>query len=339
MKYIILCLILINIDLNIQAQSNKDSSVTIKVFGNCIQCKIRIEAALKTRGIDSAVWDIDTKLLALKYDATVISIDRIHQKIANAGHDTELKKATDKTYNALPECCLYRDNGIAPAKIDSVLNLTTTNNNFIKGIVLEEDKKGNFKPLIAASVVWANSNAGTVTNDNGVFNIKRNEQSNLLAISYTGYQADTLTVSDQALVRIILASNKQLKDVTVTARQRSMFASTISPVKMMVFGEKELLKAACCNLSESFETNPSIDVSYSDAISGSKQIQLLGLSGIYTQLTVENMPGPRGIATATGLSFIPGTWIESIQLTKGTGSVANGYESIAGQINIEENKP
>ena len=339
MKYIILCLILINIDLNIQAQSNKDSSVTIKVFGNCIQCKTRIEAALKTRGVHSAVWNIDTKLLALKYDPTIISMDKIYQKIVDVGHDTELRKAKDKTYNTLPDCCLYRDNGIAPAKIDSVLNLSATNNNFIKGIVLEEDKKGNFKPLIAASVAWVHSNTGTVTNENGVFTIKRNERSNLLGISYTGYQADTLKVGDQSLVRIILASNKQLKDVTVTARQRSMYASNISPVKTIVFGEKELLKAACCNLSESFETNPSVDVSYSDAISGSKQIQLLGLSGIYTQLTVENMPGPRGIAIATGLSFIPGTWIESIQLTKGTGSVANGYESIAGQINIEEKKP
>jgi outer membrane receptor for ferrienterochelin and colicin len=103
--------------------------------------------------------------------------------------------------------------------------------------------------------------------------------------------------------------------------------------------EKELFKAACCNLSESFETNPSVDVSFSDAVTGSKQIQLLGLSGNYTQLTVENLPGPRGLATTMGLSYIPGPWVESIQLTKGTGSVANGFESIAGQINVEMKKP
>jgi outer membrane receptor for ferrienterochelin and colicin len=103
--------------------------------------------------------------------------------------------------------------------------------------------------------------------------------------------------------------------------------------------ERELYKAACCNLSESFETNPSVDVSYNDAVTGSKQIQLLGLSGNYTQLTVENLPGPRGIATSLGLNSIAGTWVESIQLTKGIGSVANGYESIAGQINVELKKP
>lgn len=101
----------------------------------------------------------------------------------------------------------------------------------------------------------------------------------------------------------------------------------------------ELLKAACCNLSESFETNPSVDVSYNDAVTGSKQIQLLGLSGNYTQLTVENLPGPRGLATPLGLNSIAGPWIESIQLTKGVGSVANGFESIAGQINVELKKP
>ena len=339
MKYLFISLLSLLFSITAYTQINSDSSITIKVFGNCIQCKTRIEAAIKTKGVKNAVWSIETKLLKLQFDPAVISIDKIHQKIADAGHDTEFKKAKNKTYNALPECCLYRENETMPAKIDSVLNLTASNNNFVKGIVLEEDKRGNFKPLAAASVIWLPSKIGTVTNENGVFNIKRNESSEQLVISYTGFQSDTLTVTDQSLVRIILANNRQLKDVTVTARQRSMFASTISPVKTIVFGEKELLKAACCNLSESFETNPSVDVSYSDAISGSKQIQLLGLSGIYTQLTVENMPGPRGIATATGLSFIPGTWIESIQLTKGTGSVANGYESIAGQINIEEKKP
>jgi outer membrane receptor for ferrienterochelin and colicin len=84
-----------------------------------------------------------------------------------------------------------------------------------------------------------------------------------------------------------------------------------------VITQKELFKAACCNLSESFETNPSVDVSFNDAVTGSKQIQLLGLAGIYTQLTVENLPGPRGLATALGLNSIPGTWVESIQLSKG----------------------
>lgn len=131
---------------------------------------------------------------------------------------------------------------------------------------------------------------------------------------------------------------RQLEEIKIYNTKRSKFIS-IEPIRTELMTDKELLKAACCNLSESFETNPSVDVSYNDAVTGSKQIQLLGLSGIYTQLTVENLPGPRGIATPLGLNSIAGPWIESIQLTKGIGSVANGYESIAGQINIELKKP
>ena len=100
-----------------------------------------------------------------------------------------------------------------------------------------------------------------------------------------------------------------------------------------------MLKAACCNLSESFETNPSIDVNFSDAISGTKQIKMLGLTSPYILITTENVPPIRGAAQTYGLSFIPGTWVESIQVTKGAGSVTNGFESIAGQINAELVKP
>ena len=102
---------------------------------------------------------------------------------------------------------------------------------------------------------------------------------------------------------------------------------------------KELLKAACCNLAESFETNPSIDVNFSDALTGTKQIKMLGLTSPYLMITEENIPSVRGASQAYGLSFTPGTWVESIQITKGAGSVVNGYESISGQINTELIKP
>jgi outer membrane receptor protein involved in Fe transport len=110
-------------------------------------------------------------------------------------------------------------------------------------------------------------------------------------------------------------------------------------IKVDNIGEKELLKAACCNLSESFETSPSVDVSFTDAVTGTRQIEMLGLAGPYTQITRENMPDVRGLASLYGLTFTPGTWISSIQLNKGTGSVINGFESIAGQINVELQKP
>jgi outer membrane receptor for ferrienterochelin and colicins len=326
--------------------AKKDSTVTITVYGNCDQCKQRIEAAVKGRGVASADWNIDSKLLTLVYSPSTVSLDKIEQRIANAGHDTQHKKAKDMVYNSLPSCCLYRVG--EKAMQDSILQkasdplktiLPDTAQGYVKGVVVELDGKGRFNALPAASVYWLNNHKGVMTDSNGVFTIKQDAAGSILVISYTGYQPDTVSVTGQQVMRVILATGRQLKDVTVTSNNRSYYTSALSTVRTQVWGEKELFKAACCNLSESFETNPSVDVSYSDAVSGSKQIQLLGLSGVYTQLTVENMPGPRGIATFNGLSFIPGPWIENIQLTKGTGSVANGFESIAGQINIEQKKP
>ncbi|HEU5366606.1 MAG TPA: TonB-dependent receptor, partial [Hanamia sp.] len=160
-----------------------------------------------------------------------------------------------------------------------------------------------------------------------------------LIVSYTGYHSDSIEVNNAHQLQIVLASNGQLKAITIKGKPRYSYINDLGSVRSLMINSKDLLKAACCNLSESFETNPSVDVSYSDAVTGSKQIQLLGLAGIYTQLTVENLPGPRGIATPLGLNSIAGPWIESIQLSKGTGSVANGFESIAGQINVELKNP
>ncbi len=115
--------------------------------------------------------------------------------------------------------------------------------------------------------------------------------------------------------------------------------SLMKPMKVEEIGKGELLKAACCNLSESFETTPSVDVAFTDAVSGYKQVQMLGLAGPYTLITRENIPDVRGLAAITGLTYTPGTWIDGMQLSKGTGSVLNGYESVAGQINIELRKP
>lgn len=132
---------------------------------------------------------------------------------------------------------------------------------------------------------------------------------------------------------------KQLKEVTVKQKQASTRISMLDPMKKELISSRELLKAACCNLSESFETTPSVDVAFTDAISGYKQVQMLGLAGPYTLITRENIPDTRGLAAVTGLTFTPGTWIEGMQLSKGTGSVVNGYESVAGQINVEWRKP
>lgn len=312
-----------------------EKSTSFKVFGSCGMCKQRIEKTLKLKGVKSAVWNVDTKILSLTYDSTVIPLDEIHTKLAAAGHDTELKKANTNTYNELPECCHYRDpenNQTTDIGVEDSLH-------FVRGIVLTEDKKGNFAPLAGASVVFVGTSNGVTTDTHGVFSIPRNENLSQLLVSYAGYESDTVVVKDAHDIQIILGSNNRLGSVKVTTKLRTMYVNTSSAFKTINITSKELLKAACCNLSESFETNPSVDVSYNDAATGSKQIQLLGLAGIYTQLTVESLPGPRGLATAMGLNSIAGPWIESIQLSKGTGSVVNGYESIAGQINIELKKP
>jgi outer membrane receptor for ferrienterochelin and colicins len=114
--------------------------------------------------------------------------------------------------------------------------------------------------------------------------------------------------------------------------------STMDAVQTTKVTTAELQKAACCNLSESFETNASVDVSFSDAITGAKQIKMLGLAGIYVQTISENTPSVRGMASPYGLGYIPGSWMESIQISKGTSSVSNGYEAVTGQINVEFKK-
>ena len=129
--------------------------------------------------------------------------------------------------------------------------------------------------------------------------------------------------------------NEKLDEVIIRHRQKSTTINMLDPIKKEKIGARELLKAACCNLSESFETTPSVDVAFTDAVSGYKQIQMLGLAGPYTLITRENIPDARGLSSVTGLTFTPGTWIEGMQLSKGTGSVVNGYESVAGQINVE----
>jgi len=329
-------IVLLLLSFNLFGRTN-DTTIIFKVNGACEMCKERIEKTLKIRGVRSADWNVDSKMLTLVYSPTIVSLQKVHKIIAEVGHDTELEKAKNAVYNELPECCHYRKKEL----IENTLQTTDAieYHGKIKGVVLEEDKKGSFKPLPGASVIWLGTNKGTFTDSSGIFFIQHDDNPGRLVISYAGYTADTITITDTKELKIILASGKQLNEVKVYAKQRSTYLAALSPIRTQVMTERELFKAACCNLSESFETNPSVDASYNDAVTGSKQIQLLGLSGNYTQLTVENLPGPRGIATPLGLNSIAGPWVESIQLNKGVGSVANGFESIAGQINIELKKP
>ncbi len=210
----------------------------------------------------------------------------------------------------------------------------------VEGVVISEDKKGRVEAVQYANVYWKGTNVGTTTDSNGVFQLAASGEAYLLIISSVGYTADTLVISDfDNSITVQLKKSVALDEIKIEYRRKSTELSFINPMQMENISERELFKAACCNLSESFETNPSVDVNFTDAVTGSKQISVLGLDGPYTLISRENMPGIRGLGNAFGLSFIPGTWISSIQVTKGVGSVVNGYESIAGQINTELKKP
>ncbi len=337
MKFFLLniMLVLISIPVSVYSQVSTDSSSTFKVAGSCGMCKQRIEKAIRIRGVNKASWNVATQLLSVSYDTAIIKLNEIQETIAGVGHDTEFKKSSEKTYKELPDCCHYRENkGEQDVQFEDQQNV-----NNINGIVLSEDIKGRLNPLANASIIWLENGKGVSTDKHGAFIIHKDDGSSQLIISYTGYKPDTIQIGAINDLQVILGANNILSTVKVTSRIKSMYVNTTSAFRTTNISSKELLKAACCNLSESFETNSSVDVSYSDAVTGSKQIQLLGLSGNYTLLTVENLPGPRGLATPLGLNSIAGPWVESIQLSKGTGSVVNGFESIAGQINVELKKP
>ena len=219
--------------------------------------------------------------------------------------------------------------------IGLLLPLSVFAQHFSKGKVVDE----NNAPLIGADVYWEGTEIGVSTDNEGAFTLKRTDASNTLAVSYIGYKKKTVKVSGNASLHIQLEPEVALEEVVVSQKRANTMKSQWQVADVHTMSSGELLKAACCNLSESFSTNPSIDVNFSDAVTGNKQIKMLGLTSPYILMAEENIPTMRGASQAYGLSFVPGTWIESIQITKGAGSVINGYESISGQINYEIEKP
>ena len=208
----------------------------------------------------------------------------------------------------------------------------------VEGVVLDSDG-ANALGLSGANVYWQDSQTGVVTNFDGKFSIPFLKEFNKLIISYVGFESDTLTINQPKTIRLSLKPSNELDEVVVRQQRDAIQKTYFSPQNVITVNSAELLKAACCNLAESFETNPAIDVNLSDGLTGTKQIQMLGLTSPYLLITQENIPMVRGASQAYGLTFTPGTWIESIQITKGAGSVVNGYESISGQINTELVKP
>ncbi len=221
----------------------------------------------------------------------------------------------------------------------SLINISFSQE-FVSGKVLFNDNGIDF-PIEGANVFWLNTNQGTITKSAGEFNIQKIKDVKNLVISYIGFKTDTINIADKKFIShyLTFSDDNELDEVTVTKKRKTLQRTYLLPQNIVKISEEELLKAACCNLSESFETNPSVDVNHTDAITGTKQIEMLGLKSPYILITEENIPMVRGASQTFGLGFTPGTWIESIQVTKGMGSVTNGFESIVGQINTEIKKP
>ncbi|NWF51162.1 MAG: TonB-dependent receptor [Ignavibacteriaceae bacterium] len=210
----------------------------------------------------------------------------------------------------------------------------------LKGTVYELDAKGLKTPLPGTNIYWEGTTSGTTTDAEGFFELKKPVVDSLvLSVSYVGYKPSRIRIADEDSIEIILSVNRELNEVVVTGSSLSKYIDDVDAKQTEIITTKELLKAACCNLSESFTTNASVDVQYQDALTGAKQIQLLGLSGLYTQILFENIPILKGLGSSFGLSHVPGPWMTSISISKGAASVINGYESVTGQINIDYKKP
>ncbi|HNJ57583.1 MAG TPA: TonB-dependent receptor [Chitinophagaceae bacterium] len=326
MKTLLLYTICLLLSLNVNAQTHKTYS--FKVKGSCEMCKERIEQAAKTAGAININYNLATQVLSFSLDNEKLNVADIEKAVANIGHDTEHFSSPDKTYNELPDCCHYTRG-----------NQFNTSKNLLRGIILEENTSGKMMPIAHVNVHDLVNEFSVQTNAKGAFEIPF-QSATYLSINHVNFKKDSIEVNENEFLTITLShkGKNSLDDVVVTVKRSRYMSSTIISNQINL-GTKELTKAACCNLSESFETSPTVDVSYADAVTGIKQIQLLGLAGSYTQTITENTPEYRGVAGNMGFNFIPGPWIENIQVTKGIGSVVNGYESIAGQINVELKKP
>jgi outer membrane receptor for ferrienterochelin and colicin len=205
------------------------------------------------------------------------------------------------------------------------------------GYVYYQKPNGGTEPLPFAQIYHMEREKLIETDANGEFTLKLNTRATLIA-TYVGYTRDTVVVEPgTAEARFYLTGENDLDESKVVAQQSTM--PKLKSIKTEVITAAGLCKMACCALAESFENSASVTVGFADAVTGARQIKLLGLSGTYTQMLDENRPVMRGIASPFGMSFVPGQWLESIQIAKGPSSVINGLEAITGQINMEHRKP
>ena len=220
------------------------------------------------------------------------------------------------------------------------LVLKSYSQEYLTGNISYLNEENKSISLEGVSIYWLDSSVGVVSDENGFYSIPFQESKNKLVFKMLGFNDDLIEIITlKKYNHVMIESSSKLDEVIISKRQKTIQKSYFKTQNITNVSSDELLKAACCNISESFETNPSIDVNYSNAVTGVKQVKMLGLESPYLLITEENIPMIRGASQVYGLSFIPGTWVESMQITKGSGSVVNGFESISGQINVELKKP
>ncbi|MCR5551035.1 MAG: TonB-dependent receptor [Bacteroidales bacterium] len=207
----------------------------------------------------------------------------------------------------------------------------------LNGRVLELNENGDTVAVRAASLQWLHTSTGTFSGADGSFSLQR-AKTDTLVVTFPTYQPDTLVVNrSQNDITVLLSHAHALAEVSIVARDGSYIST--QPILTTVISQEGLRRAACCNLAESFESTVAVDMEYADAITGARQISMLGLAGIYSQILLENVPFIRLLSHQFGLGFMPGSWMESISVSKGVASVSNGYEAITGQINVDYKKP
>ena len=210
------------------------------------------------------------------------------------------------------------------------------NGQMISGLVSND--KG--EALIGANVVWLNSSNGSSTDLDGKFEISSSGIStNYLIASYIGYEADTLDVSNTDFVEFKLLATNTLSEVLVKGQRDGVSISDLSPIKTEQLNQVELGKAACCDLAGCFGTQTTVQTHTTNVITNSKELRILGLSGVYNQVLMDGLPMIQGLSYTYGISSTPGTLVDNIFISKGANSVIQGYESISGQINVLSKDP
>ena len=210
----------------------------------------------------------------------------------------------------------------------------------VSGTVVGRSNDGRKESIIGAVVLWEGTRSGTVTDASGHYRIGVPPSAKRLIFQSINFVSDTIVYSGQTSIDVTLReATVDMGTVNVEGERSATYINSRDPQQFQVLNEKELCKAACCNLSESFETNASVDAAYADAITGTRQIRMLGLEGKYTQILFDNIPAVRGLSSTYGLTYVPGPWVKNIYITKGVGSISSGYESMAGQINVALKNP